>query len=209
MTTPLELIATYFFGSKKTNDSVLAKLNLKKADSEKQIVYGEVYAPDVIDTHGDAMAADEIEALAHAFLAESLNTRIDLMHNNKPVGAVVVESFIARAGDTDFVEGSWVVATKIPDKKLWAEIKQGKYSGYSMEVMVRKIPTTVDMLLQKTAFGIVEENNGHYHAFYIELDDNARVVGGRTSEDEGHYHEIKIGTAVEFADEHTHRYFIP
>lgn len=212
MATPEDLFSLYFFSDKTAfalNKRVVSPVVIKKVEQEKQLVYGEVYAPDIIDTHGHIMSAEEVEKLAHAFMLSALNSHVDLMHNNKPANVTVVESFVARKGDPDFTEGAWVAVSKVHDPVLWAEIKQGKYNGYSMEVMVHKEPATVEIMSQKNAFGIVEENNGHYHAFYIELDESARVVRGKTSEDDGHYHEITMGTAVEFSDNHTHRFFIP
>jgi hypothetical protein len=185
------------------------KLSFKNTNLEKQIVYGEVYAPDVVDSHGDAMNADEIEKLAHAFLAKSLNANIDIMHDNKPVKASVVESFVADGHNPLYAKGSWVLGTKIYDADLWEDIKKGVYNGYSMEVMVRKNPKTVEVNIQNHIFGFVEENDGHSHAFYVKMNDEGKVVGGGTSEDEGHSHEISLATATNKTNDHSHRFFLP
>lgn len=74
-----------------------------KLDDELRIVYGEVYAPDVIDSQGDTMSAAEIRKMAHHFLAEGRVKQIDVQHNNQVCGAKVVESFIAREGDPTFI----------------------------------------------------------------------------------------------------------
>ena len=182
---------------------------IKKADQEKMIVYGEVYAPEVVDSHGDAMTAEEIEKLAHLFLIEMRNHNIDLQHNNKPVQASVVESFIAREGDPIYTPGAWVMGTKIFDEDLWADIKKGVYNGYSMEVLVNKKKETVTVLIQNDLFGYTVVNDGHEHAFYVKMSDDGRVIGGRTSYDDGHYHEIKYGTATEEENGHSHRYVLP
>ena len=50
----------------------IKKLALPVVDENKvdwkQIVYAEVYAPNVLDTHGDYMTAETIEKMAHDFL---------------------------------------------------------------------------------------------------------------------------------------------
>jgi hypothetical protein len=43
--------------------------------------------------------------------------------------------------------------------------------------------------------------------FFVELDDNGKVVKGTTSTTNEHSHEIKRGTATEDAAGHKHRYF--
>ncbi len=194
---------------KASRDIVNPAVRVSKVDNVKKIVYGEVYAPHTVDTHGHAMDAEEIEKMAHGFLIEARNTHIDLMHNNKPVMASVVESFIARKGDPDFNEGAWVLGTKIFDDDLWEEIQKGTYNGYSMEVYTFKESQEVQIQIQNQIFGITEDNDGHNHVYYVKMDDNGVVIGGHTSKDAGHSHDIKLATATEESDEHAHRFVLP
>ena len=41
---------------------------IRKTDDELQIVYGEVYAPNVPDVHGEFMTPVEVRKMAHRFL---------------------------------------------------------------------------------------------------------------------------------------------
>jgi len=195
--------------AKKREGGITASVNIMKVNAEKKIVYGEVYAPEIIDAHGHTMSAEEVEKMAHLFLLEKKTDSIDIMHNNKPAKASAVESFIAREGDTEFTPGSWVVATKIFDDELWEEIKTGKYNGYSMEILVEKHSAIINMQVENHVFGITEENDGHDHIFYVQVNDEGTVVKGYTSEDDGHMHEISMGTATSSSDNHKHRYFLP
>lgn len=102
-----------------------------KFDVEQQLVFGIVYAPERADSQGDWATADTIEAMAHDFSAKSRAGAIDVEHNQKPSGALVVESFIARKGDQDFPEGSWAMGIRTPDN-IWALVKAGKINGLSM-----------------------------------------------------------------------------
>jgi hypothetical protein len=89
---------------------------IKKQVSEKRLVFGEVYAPNDLDTHGEFMTGEEIEKLAHRFMLKQLTGHVDLMHDqNSNHGTAVVESFIAREGDPDFTPGAWVLGTKVYD----------------------------------------------------------------------------------------------
>jgi hypothetical protein len=185
-----------------------AQVVFKKVHGEKQIVYGEVYAPEIVDSHGDVMSREELEKLAHKFLLQGKAECIDTQHNNVKASATAVESFIARPGDPDFTEGAWVLAVKVHDNALWADIKSGKYNGYSMEIYTYKeeVPVTVNVLSQM--FGKTEDSNGHSHVYYVKLDNNGKVIGGHTSADDGHTHKIMCSSSTEDAVGHSHRYFL-
>jgi len=187
------------------------ELTFKSASTDdKQIVYGEVYVPGVIDTGGEMMLAEDVELMAHRFLATFKNDQIDVMHNNRVVRAVAVESFIAREGDPTFIEGAWVLALKIEDAQLWADIKAGKYNGFSMESWVAKTEAIAEMEFLPQVFGVTEETDGHEHVFFVQLDDMGNVVGGTTSPGEdGHVHKIQMATATEMHDSHAHRFSLP
>lgn len=182
---------------------------VRKTDDEKRIAYAEVYAPNVLDTHGEFMDADSVAELAHKFMQlPDLSRSIDTNHDNVPNGSYPVESFIAREGDPDFTPGAWVLGTKITDDEIWAAVKSGELNGYSFEAYVRKVPTIVIVSMVQDNVGETEEQQGHSHLFFARLDDEGRVVAGRTTTDAGHSHEIRKGTATEMAAGHSHRYFI-
>lgn len=109
------------------------KLFINKEDEEQQLVYGVVYEPEVEDSHGDFMKAEEIEKAAHGFMKDARN--IDKQHDFKSGVGEVVESYIAPAdfeiGEHTIAKGSWVLVTKASDE-VWEEIKKGEITGYSM-----------------------------------------------------------------------------
>ena len=108
-------------------------VEFKKSDTTKQIVFGEVYVPDVKDTDGNFMTAETIEKMAHNFLANKKNFQISKSHDGNTDKGCVVESFIAREGDPDFIAGSWVVGVHVPDTKIWEQIEKGELTGFSIE----------------------------------------------------------------------------
>ncbi|MGE5551509.1 MAG: XkdF-like putative serine protease domain-containing protein [Bacteroidota bacterium] len=116
----------------------------KRVDSAQQIVYGEVYIPNVRDTHGNWMTAEEIEKMAHRFLMKFRNTQIDLQHDMEPDEGAVVESFIARENDPDFTPGAWVLATKVFKTETWTAIMNGEITGYSLYGLGVLIPDEPD-----------------------------------------------------------------
>jgi hypothetical protein len=204
--TPQELIKKYMIDSGELAEVEVA---FKYTAPEKQIVYGEVYIPNVVDTHDEMMLAEDIEIMAHRFMARLKNDQIDLQHDNRVVKAVVVESFIAREGDPTFQVGSWVIAVKIDDTELWNAVKTGVYNGFSVETFISKQEAEVEFSFYPQVFGFTEKADGHEHAFFIQMDDEGSVVGGSTSDEAGHSHLIEFATATELAEKHAHRIALP
>jgi rubrerythrin len=100
---------------------------------DQQIVYGIVSEPGVVDLQGDILSAEEIRKAAHSFMMKS--QRIGVEHT-RPAKASIIESYIA---PVDFTcngqrvrKGSWVMAVKIHDPELWAAVKRGEITGFSI-----------------------------------------------------------------------------
>lgn len=182
---------------------------IQKVDTERQIVYGVVYAPLEIDTWGELMTAEDIETLAHRFMSLKLNETIDEMHDEQGKQNVYpIESFIAREDDPDYPEGSWVLAVKIEDENTWAKVKSGELNGFSFQALVKKVAAVVEIEYDPEIIGWTGEAVDHRHLYYAKLDEDGKVVAGRTSTELGHSHEIKKGTATEMGAGHAHRFFI-
>ena len=103
-----------------------------KEDAAKQIVYGVVFEPSMIDLQDESVNEDDIEESAHNYLVGYRNTM--LSHKDK-LDADVVESYIAV---DDFVynsepikKGSWIVAMRIKDPKIWNRVISGEIVGFS------------------------------------------------------------------------------
>ena len=106
------------------------KAPISKINEAKRIVYGVVYAPNDPDADDNFMTRETVEDMAHRWMIAS--QKIDRDHSNVPIDAMPVESFIARAGDPDFPEGAWVLATKVLNDDLWAQVKTGVIKSYSL-----------------------------------------------------------------------------
>lgn len=190
-----------------------ANYELKLGSDEKRIVWGEVYIPDVPDTDGEFMDAESIEKMAYSFMSNLRLKMIDAHHSNQEIkGAVVVESFVARKGDPDFIPGAWVVGVHVPDDDMWAKIKKGEINGFSMEALVTKTPVELEIELPPVLEGRTqmsrksEDSEDHDHAFYVSYDEQGNFLGGKTSLDQGHFHPIKRGTVSEEVAGHRHRF---
>lgn len=186
---------------------------VKKSDEKKRIVWAEVYAPDRPDADGEFMRAETIEKMAYEFMREMKLDAVDSQHDqvNKE-GCCVVESFIARKGDPDFIEGAWVVGMHVNNDDLWEQIEKGEIAGFSMEAMVIKEPQEVELDIQPVLKGRTLKSDGidHDHEFLVAYDDKGKFMGGSTTTaPDGHCHTIKSGTVTEKAGPgagHRHRF---
>jgi hypothetical protein len=115
----------------------------KSSPTEEQYVLGVVLEPEVVDAQGEVYSADVIRQSAFNWLADYRN--IDLQHKvfiNRSVR--VVESYIAPADmtiDGQAVKaGTWLLAVIVDDPALWAAIKRGEYTGFSINGLKRSEP---------------------------------------------------------------------
>ncbi len=122
-----------------------------KLDEEKQVVYGVVLDPYIVDTQGDWSPPAEVEKTAHGWM--EISRTIGLGHKGA-ADATPVESFLMPYPSTEdyraamenephriikfkfgtgFVHsGSWVLGTKVKDDETWALVKSGELGSYSI-----------------------------------------------------------------------------
>lgn len=176
---------------------------------EDQIVYGEVYVPNRVDTDHETMTSEDVEKAAWEFLSTGKTDKIDVQHDLTESGCQVVESFIAREGWEPWVEGSWVMGVKCTDE-VWESVKSGDLNGFSFYGTSQKVPAKVLVEVAKQITGITEENTEeilppHEHTFIVNLDNKGNIVSGKTDFVLEHFHPIKHGTATEDELDHRHR----
>ena len=187
---------------------------IKKLDAARQLIFSEVYVPLVPDSQGDFMTAAEIETTAHNFMRGQRMYNVDTEHNLQKNDTVVIESFIARPGDPDFVPGAWVVGMHVVDPATWKAIEKGEINALSMYGSGSRDDTLIEIEIPDD--GIVKGDTqmafNHSHEYQLQFDASGRVVKGVTNAiDTGtgpHTHLIKGGTLTEAADGHAHRYSV-
>lgn len=185
----------------------MGKLVCKGDTPEQHIVMGEVYAPNVPDAQGEFMRAEEIQKMAHEFVRKGRVKSIDVMHDNDVVsGPCIVESFIARKDDPDFIEGAWVIGMHIPNDDLWDRIKKGEINGFSMEAMVTRHDQDLELEIPPVVSGSTSKSENHVHKYYVTYDDKGAFKGGTTDFVDGHAHAIVAGTHTQPVDGHSHRF---
>jgi hypothetical protein len=188
-------------------ETVASMLVTKQESNKLQIAYGEVYAPNRPDAQDEWMTKEWIQKAAHDFLRSGKMQQIDVLHNNiLAKECSVVESFVAREGDPDFIPGSWVVGVHIPDPQLWGRVEKGEINGFSMEAFVTKHPQQVHIEIPPVVKGKTCKSEDHEHDFFVSYDENGKFKGGITSVTNGHMHTIHAGTHTEEVNGHSHRF---
>ena len=180
--------------------------NIKKLDKKRQIVWGEVYCPNVFDSDWDFMTRECVMDMAHTFLSKNLSHEIDFMHQNENKKGVLVESFIAREGDPDFIPHSWVAGVKCTDE-TWKLVENGEIRGFSIEAQVRYVDVELEIEVPDQFEGeTFSDETGHTHTLKVSLNQKGEFVGGHTSKVDGHFHIIKRRTKTLESNSHSHDY---
>ncbi|MEW6104746.1 MAG: XkdF-like putative serine protease domain-containing protein [Bacillota bacterium] len=124
---------------------------IAKVDSARQIVYGIVLDPYIVDSQGDWVPVLEVEKAAHRYLVKS---RIIGDQHKKKADAELVESWLVpyptpedyrkaiageshkvyqfKFGDSEVHSGAWVVGIHVLSKRLWDGVVSGAKTGLSI-----------------------------------------------------------------------------
>ncbi len=113
---------------------VIKAVNVNK-DGEEHYVLGVVLEPDVIDAQQDTYSEAEVRSASERFMEHHRN--MGLMHKGHVNDKVqILENYIApsdfHVGDMAVKKGSWMMAVRVNDKDLWAAIKGGDLTGFSI-----------------------------------------------------------------------------
>lgn len=196
------------------SDKASLSFSLKYKDEKRRIIYGAVYTPNQVDGKGYFMEPEEVEAMCHRYLRIDVKNSIDTNHDNIPNGCFPVESYIAKANDPNYSEGTWVIGVKVANSAIWDKIIGGDLNAFSMEILVTKKPamityTTIPSMSGSTeVYKENEDDEGHQHLFFVELDSMGRVIKGKTNTVNGHYHDIVVNSITKDSENHSHRLFI-
>lgn len=143
----ISLVETPATGKKLTLKGALpagfraGSFQLAKADDERQVAYGVVYAPDQEDSQGDHADAETIRQASYEFMRKQRTDQVDVQHSFDEADAFVAESWIVQKGDAWFPDdpGAWAVAIQVRDPALWARLKKGELTGLSLAGTARRV----------------------------------------------------------------------
>ena len=124
------------------------KMDLAEVDAEKRILMGaalipnkQIYRKNGKDEFYVFFSEATVKKASELFLKNGNQSNATLEHKAKFDGATVVESWIIDNPDMDkskqygfsLPKGTWMISMKIEDDKVWADVKDGKYKGFSIE----------------------------------------------------------------------------
>jgi hypothetical protein len=125
------------------------KVELKTLDEEKRIVVSLALIPDKEiyrrnskgEEYNIVFSKETVRKASELYFKNLNNNNATLEHEEKTDGVSVIESWIVEDVEKDktaiyglnAVEGAWAVVMKIDNEQVWADIKEGKYLGLSIE----------------------------------------------------------------------------
>lgn len=156
----------------------VAKLLKARSRGQKQIVYGVVLDPYVVDAHNDWTPAADLEHTAHSWLEKYRD--VPLWHLNdkgyRPLAATPVESWLEAYPSTEDYEaalrnephtvwrrqfgsdmvhsGTWIIGVRLPDD-LWEMYQRGEIDAFSIQGFGVKRPTTRAAMPKVTVVDLV------------------------------------------------------
>ena len=135
------------------NEQQKIEIEFKVQDEEKRIVSGYFMIADLpiarIDDEGKmfyvVFRKNTIEKIVNKFMRNGYNSNINLMHDSNEIakGVYVIESLIvdskrgvkAPKGFEKVPDGSWWGSMRVEDDKIWQQVKDGTFKGFSVEGM--------------------------------------------------------------------------
>lgn len=180
---------------------------IKKIDEKQHVVFGEVYIPNMPDSQGHFMNEDTIRDMAYKYMIK-MDPKSDVNHDHIIVSTSVVESFLVRTGDEDFIEGSWVIGLKIHDESTWEKIEKNEINGFSIEGVGKNVEVEVEVEIPEFLDGVTGDSSGHRHKFRLRLDEEGHIIEGVTDEVDGHTHQILGNVVTEETNGHKHVFSI-
>lgn len=179
---------------------------IRDSDGYERVVMAEVLVADVVNVYGDFHTKDSVKQFAYSFAESGFGIDVDHDNIDRTGPLLVVESFIAREGDPDFIEGSWVVGILIRDDNIWNDVISGEINGFSYEALVKFIQVIIDLEIPKVVSGVTEPDiyDGHTHNYTVILDDDGRVISGGTDTTNDHSHLITVHTSTDMTQSHRH-----
>jgi hypothetical protein len=116
---------------------------------EERIVFGAVLIPnqkiyrkdEQLGEYNVTTTAENIRKIREKFFKSQNTTAVNINHQGVGVQAYLMESFISDqkkgipnpAPFDKLPYGTWYVGYKIEDDQVWADVKSGKFTGFSLE----------------------------------------------------------------------------
>jgi len=142
--------------------------NFAISNEEERIISGVLMIPEKPiyrnDENGEyyiKFSADTIKQIAIKYAKKGFQNNVNLMHDSGKVvdGLTLFETFLssenrgvtAMKGFEDLPQGSWFGSMYVENDEVWADVKAGKFKGFSVEGLFKYKPNAVDMTAEMAA----------------------------------------------------------
>lgn len=138
--------------SKMNKEDFATSLSFAIQNEEQRIVSGPLMIADLPiyrnDEQGEyyvVFTAPEIKRIVQRFFKNGYQSNVNIEHATKVDGVYMFESFIIERekginppkGYEDLPDGSWWGSFKVDNPKIWEEVKDGTFKGFSIEGMFK------------------------------------------------------------------------
>jgi DNA adenine methylase len=122
----------------------VARLVKGASPTDERFVLGIVLEPETVDSQGDIYSVDEVRNAAHTFMEDF--GALGIMHRLRVDGQVkLLESYLApddvRIGELTVKRGTWLLGVRVLSDELWAAVRDGTITGFSIGGYARRVPT--------------------------------------------------------------------
>lgn len=139
-------------------------------NEEKRLVTGVMISVDTLiyrnsEEHGEhnvTFSANTVELARKKFFVNGFNKNINQEHNSNINGVVLIDSYIASNSDPklpnipqifekqNIKDGSWIATYFVMNEDVWNDVKNGKFSGFSVEGLFGKVEIKNKISMNKT-----------------------------------------------------------
>ena len=143
MVTPEFILDRIQYQIQKSNDEIEFEKSVPFIikSEDQHIVCGIIYEPDTPDTDGDQADAETIQKAIFDWMANEPKFKIN--HKKNFLGYKILECYIAPStldiNGHEIKKGTAILTLKILDESVWADIKEGRLTGFSMSGTAERV----------------------------------------------------------------------
>lgn len=127
-----------------------------------------IYRRDESGEYYVSFTASAIQAIVYKFMRENRTKEVNEMHETDVDGVFLFESFIVDStrgirtpdGFDELPDGSWFGSFKVENDEVWAKVKDGTYTGFSVEgLFTEDMEKNIDEKVLAEVIRVLTETN--------------------------------------------------
>jgi hypothetical protein len=127
-----------------------------------------IYRRDESGEYYVSFTASAIQSIVYKFMKENRTKEVNEMHETDVDGVFLFESFIVDStrgirtpdGFDELPDGSWFGSFKVENDEVWAKVKDGTYTGFSVEgLFTEDMEKNIDERVLAEVIRVLTETN--------------------------------------------------